>query len=117
MILAHTQTLHMRNCRKNSIFWIIDFHWLLANQWDFEVNREHIRVPQFETQTAEHFPTNSIFIGFRLTNQVSHAIEVRFGFAMLDNLLFVVPGAEICLSVSMQRSNELVIRCHIYIHG
>jgi hypothetical protein len=99
---------------ENSIFGIIDFHWLLANQWDFEVNREHIRVPHFETHVTHHFLKNSIFIGFRLTNHVSHDMELIFGFSMLDYLLSMVPGAKIRLSRGIHISNESGARDYTY---
>jgi hypothetical protein len=86
---------------------------MLPNQWDFEVNGEQIRVPRNESPSTDHFLENSIFIGSQLTNQVSHEIEVKFGFSMLDNLPSVVQAAKIHLSGSIQRSNKLEARCDI----
>jgi hypothetical protein len=79
------------------------------------VNCEQIRVPHSETHTADHFLTNSIFIGSRLTNQVSHESGVRFGFFMLDNLPSVLPVAKIRLSGIIPKSNEFKVRWYIYI--
>jgi hypothetical protein len=88
---------------------------MLANQWDFEGNGEQIRVHRTELRVIDHFLENSIFIGFWLTNQVSHETEVRFGFSMLDNLLSVGPREKIRLSGSNAKSSELEARCYIYI--
>ena len=102
------------NLQKKSIFRKIDFHWMLANQWDFEVYDKQIRVPHFVPHTADHFPTNSIFIGVGLTNQVSHAIGVRFGFPMLDIRLSVVHGAKIRFSRNIQIWKHSDARCYTY---
>jgi hypothetical protein len=80
---------------------------MLANQSDSEVNGKQIRVHHFEPHTADHFLTNSFSIGFRLTNQVSHEIEVRFGFSKLDYLLSVVPGAKIRFSRGIQKKQRV----------
>jgi hypothetical protein len=93
--------------QENSMFEEVNFHWLLINQSDFEANDEQIRVRRIESYGADYFFGNSIFIGFQLTNQVSHEIEVKFGFSMLDYLLSLVPGAKTCHSGSIRKSNEL----------
>jgi hypothetical protein len=92
--------------QEKSIIRKIDFHWMLVNQWNFEVNDKQIQVPHFVPHTTDHFPTNSIFIGSRLTNQVSYEMELIFGFSMLDYPLSVVPGAKIRFSRGIQISNE-----------
>ena len=56
---------------------------------------------------------NSIFIGFQLTDRVSPEIEVRFGFAMLDYSVSLVPRAKMRLSGSMQKLTKLEARCTI----
>jgi hypothetical protein len=97
--------------QENSMFEEVNFHWLLINQSDFEANGEQIRVHRIEFQETDYFLENLIFIGFQLTNQVSHEMEVRFGFSIVDYLLSLVRGAKTCHSGSIQKSNELRGRC------
>ena len=95
-----------RTTQENLIFEGVTFHQLLINQSDFDINGERIRVPRIVSHTADYFLENSILIGFRLANQVSQKIEVKFAFAMFDNLPSIVPGAKIRLTEGIQRSNE-----------
>ena len=91
---------------ENSISEKAHFHWSLADQSDSEVNGKQIRVHHFEPHTAGHVLANSFFIGFRLTNQISHAIKVRFGCAMSDNLQLVDQRAKICTLGSIQKMDR-----------
>ena len=97
---------------ENSIFEKVNSHSLLTDQSDSKVNGEHIRAHRFESHVTGPSLENSIFIGSQLTNQVSHEMEVRFGFSMLDYLLSVVPGAKICHSGSIQKSDEFEVLCY-----
>jgi hypothetical protein len=90
---------------ENSIIEKVNSHSLLTDQSDSEVNGEHIRAHRFESHVTGPSLENSIFIGYQLTNQVSHETEVRFGFSMLDYLLSVGQAAKTCHSGTIQNSN------------
>jgi hypothetical protein len=93
------------------IFQKLNFYRLLTEQWDFQVIDEQSRIPRFDSYAADWFLEKSIFIGFQLTDRVSHEMEVIFGFAMLDYPVSLVTRAKMRLSGSMQKLTKLEVRC------
>ena len=48
----------------------LDFHWFPADEWGFEMFGPRIQVSRIELPQSNVFPTNSIFIGSRSTDEL-----------------------------------------------